>query len=232
MTDNRYKFIEISGWAAQNQENVDNSVLTESTKVRPTGSRATIKPIEIIGERGSEIGQFYAPQGIAIGNDDTLYVADTLNNRIQRISVEGGVDAIGAEGGEPGRFKSPSGIALDKHQCIYITDKGNNRLQKFSNNAALLFSICTRGSGTMQLNGPGGLAIDHTNNIYVADTGNNRFVSFTSIGRIRPLPFLTNTDIKFSRPGGIAIRKDGIIALADTWNHRILIYDNTGKLLQ
>jgi DNA-binding beta-propeller fold protein YncE len=69
--------------------------------------------------------------GIAIDSKDNLYVADTFNDRIQKISSNGNITLIGKEGSGVGEFINPAGIAIDSKDNLYVADTGNDRIQKF-----------------------------------------------------------------------------------------------------
>ena len=120
-----------------------------------------------------------------------LYIADTGNNRIRKISngVIATVAGNGTQGfsGDNGPASSaqlylPSRIAVDSAGNLYIADSENNRIRKVSNGVI----ITVAGSGTRgfsgdngpatsaQLNAPTGVAVDSAGNLYIADSGNNR----------------------------------------------------------
>ena len=68
--------------------------------------------------------------GIATDSNGTLYIADTFNDRIQKINPDGNITIIGKEGSKSGEFKFPSGIATDSNGTLYIAD--TNRIQKIN----------------------------------------------------------------------------------------------------
>ena len=76
--------------------------------------------------------EFSYPSGVAIDSNDNLYVADTYNNRIQKIEQDGNVTVIGGEGSGLGEFASPLGVAIDSKDNLYIGDTYNHRIQKFA----------------------------------------------------------------------------------------------------
>ncbi len=136
-------------------------------------------------EFGPEETSFSSPEGIAIDpSSGNVYVADTVNNRIQIFSSNG---TFISEWGEyapraiNGSIDHPSDIALDQAGNVYVADTGNNRIQIFSSNGTFISVLGRDGGAIGTLRSPEGIAIDPSSgNVYVADTGNNRISVFTS----------------------------------------------------
>jgi hypothetical protein len=79
--------------------------------------------------KGSEGGSFYGPTGIAVSDDNILFVADSGNNRIQKLKLNGNfISDFGKEG--KGKLKMPSGLTIENNQ-VYVADKGNKRVVVF-----------------------------------------------------------------------------------------------------
>ena len=96
--------------------------------------------IDVIGELGTEPGQFNGPAGIAISeNTDRVYLNDQFNNRIQVLELDGTpIFSFGTEGTAPGQFNEPIGIDIDEFENIYVADSQNNRIQVFDSEGNLL----------------------------------------------------------------------------------------------
>lgn len=147
------------------------------------------------------------PVGVAVDVSGTLYVADTGNHGIRKVSLQGDIVNIagtGAEGtywGDGGRAEeaalySPLGVAVDDSSNLYIADAGNNRVRKVSPDGVI---TTVAGNGTpgysgdgdaatsAQLRGPAGVAVDASGNFYIADTGNNRIRKVSKNGIITTL---------------------------------------------
>jgi len=85
------------------------------------------------GRKGSGVGEFRSPKGIAADETGNVYIADTENHRIVHLfNPKSNVEwrrALGTRGTKPGQFRSPQGIAADSDGRLYVADTRNNRIQ-------------------------------------------------------------------------------------------------------
>ena len=185
------------------------------------------------GSTGTDPGQFQTPEGVAVGAGGVVYVADSLNDRIQKFDADGVFlttwGLYGTAGN--GRFSRPSGVATDFAGNVYVADTGNHRIQKFDSNGVFLTKFGSFGNGNGQFNGPYGVATDATGNVYVADTGNNRIQKFDSSGSFL---FKWGTPgsgtSQFNSPTDVAV--DGSdVYVTDSFNYRIQKFDSSGAFL-
>src|SRR5581483_416708 len=84
----------------------------------------------VAGEFGTGTGQFQRPAGVAVDREGNLYVADSLNHRIQKLGPDGRYLAT-LGGGVSRMFQEPWGVAVDASGNIYVADTWNHRIQKF-----------------------------------------------------------------------------------------------------
>jgi len=148
-------------------------------KVGPDG-----KEIARWGATGPAPGQFVEPSGLAIDGQDNLYVADAGNDRIQKLSINGGrpLAQFGTRGTGPGEFINPTAVAVDMQGFVYVADTGNHRIQKFGPDGKFVqqwgaldtMNRPTDGVGAGQFSSPYGIAVDAKGNLYVADSENDR----------------------------------------------------------
>jgi DNA-binding beta-propeller fold protein YncE len=135
--------------------------------------------VRTIGGRGGEDGQFNFPTNLFVDPEGRLYVADTLNFRVQIFDVEGHfVRAFGAQGDTAGTLNRPKGIGVDSEGHIYIADTSFNNFQIFDPDGQLLLFVGAAGRGPGEFLLPSGLYIDKRDRIYVADQGNSRVQVF------------------------------------------------------
>jgi hypothetical protein len=149
------------------------------------------------GSAGSGDGQFNQSWGVATDSLGNVYVADTLNHRIQKFSASGTFLAKwGTLGSGDGQFKWPYDVAVDGSGDVYVTDGFNFRIQKFDASGTFLTKWGSNGSGDGQFFDGRHIATDPSGNVYVADSGNNRVQKFDSTGN-----FLTKWGSLGSGPG-------------------------------
>ena len=120
-----------------------------------------------------------------------VYVADTGNNKIRKITTGGMVSTLAGTGaygaiagaGASATFAAPYGVAVDTSGNVYVADTGNNKIRKITPGGMVVSTLAgTRASGAIDGAGasaiftyPSGVAVDTSGNkIYVADVNNNK----------------------------------------------------------
>jgi DNA-binding beta-propeller fold protein YncE len=151
--------------------------LSEYTTVdRVQGFRAgTHAPFLLFGRPGSGDGEFNRAEGIAVGPDDRIYVADSCNHRIEVFSPDGKwLKSYGTAGRAPGEMSYPYDVRVDGAGRQYVCEFGNSRIQVFDANQKLVETLGSSGTKPGQFNNPWSIALDSGGNLYVADSGNHR----------------------------------------------------------
>jgi len=175
--------------------------------------------------------RFDNPTAIDIDGDGNLYVTDTLNNAIRKITPDGMVSTIagsssGASGNQDGsasqaRFNDPSGIAVDSNGVIYVADTGNNVIRKIENGR--VSTITEEG----ELDSPIGLCWAN-GVLFIADSGSHTIKAITRSGNVITVAGsgepgdedAVSNEAMMNRPSGIVYR-NGVLYIADTFNNKI-----------
>jgi len=159
---------------------------TGNNRVRKISSNGVIATIAGNGnasfygdESPAMAASIHAPQGLALAADGTIYIADTLNQRVRRVGANGvihtlagnGLAAFSGDGTDATKesLNLPAAVALDGAGNVYIADRGNNRVRMVSPAGA----ISTRAGSGAPLAAPQGVAVDSTGNLYIAESGGN-----------------------------------------------------------
>jgi streptogramin lyase/ribosomal protein L27 len=184
--------------------------------------------------------QFRGPKGIAVDNDGNVYVADTQNNRIRKISPLGVVSTLAGSNygvnddstldgvGTSARFKLPKGVAVDGSGNVIVADTENSRIRKVSPSgvvSTLAGSIYgfLNGTGTSaQFKRPTGVTVDGWGNVFVADNENYIIrkidpsaVVTTFAGSSYGTGDGTGTTAQFGFAIGVAVDASGNVFVAD-----------------
>jgi len=199
-----------------------------------------------------EVSRFSSPSAVAADPRGRLYVADSGNNRIRKLtSVPGYIGyyttatfAGSSEGSADGStalagFRNPTGVAVDGEETVYVADTGNHTLRKIVNGVVMTLAGMAGSPGSIdgygaaaRFNAPSAMAVDARGNLYVCDTGNHTIRKVSPSGLVTTVAGLagspgdsdgTGSSARLSGPRGITVDSNGTIYIADTGNHRIAV---------
>lgn len=192
--------------------------------------------------------QFKSPASLAVDRAGNVYVADTNNHRIRRVSPEGEVTtlagppkagyAAGYADGPAGeaRFQSPRSVAVDEAGNVYVADTGNHCIRVISPDGEVTTLAGAEepgyadGQGSeARFNFPSGIAVDAEGSLYVADTANHRICKITPDGTVTTLAGSgepgaadgPSSEARFRAPEAVTVDPNGNVVVADTGNHRV-----------
>src|SRR6478672_6955001 len=159
--------------------------------------------------------RFSAPSAVAFDSASNMYVADSNNHTIRKITPAGQVstfaglvaNAGNVDGsGSNARFNQPSGLAVDSADNIFVTDRDNNSIRK----------ITPTGDVTTVIGGissPRSIAVDNAGNLYVGMSGGVR--------KIAPGNVVTALGSGLVLVTGIVLDTGGNVYAADNLNNKI-----------
>jgi len=205
------------------------------------------------GNSGSTNGtgaaaRFNYPAGVAVDAAGNIYVADTENHTIRKITSGGIVSTLAGTAGAPGstnstgaaaRFNSPTGLAVDAIGNVYVADSANNSIRVITPAGVVTTLAGETGppgsadgtGGAARFNGPFGVAIDNVSkDVFVADTRNHTIRKIAAGGVVTTLAGTagsagaaagTGSAARFNSPYGLAIHRSGSLLVADSGNHTI-----------
>jgi len=185
------------------------------------------------GDPGDGDGVFNQPQGIATDAESNLYIADTGNNRVQKLDQDGRfITKWGTAGSGDGEFESVYDLAIDSAGFVYTIDNATQRIQKFTSDGLFVTSWRFSGIGDEQFKNAKNISTDINGYVYVTDTGNNRVQKFDSQGNFifkwgsfcdvdDGSGCASEGDGQFNHPEGVATDSQGNVYVIDSGNHRI-----------
>jgi sugar lactone lactonase YvrE len=196
-----------------------------------------------------------SPFGVALDTDGNVYIADTTNQRIEKVTPAGTLSVIAGDGSSgaptPGpatasSLQNPFAVAVDPSGNVYIADTTNQRVEKVTP-AGTLSIVAGTGTAAQAipgpaasspLSGPFGLTTDSAGNLYIADTNNNQVEKVTPSGTLsvfagngtqaQPTPGPA-TSSSLTNPTGLAFA-NGSLYIADTGNERVDKVSSAGTL--
>lgn len=223
-------------------------------KIATTGTITTVVGSGISGYAGdggpATSAELSQPYGVAVDAEGNLFVADTFNHRIRKVSGNGIIRTIAGNGtsrysGDGGsatnaQISQPQGVAVDSVGTLYIADPDNHCVRKvdadgiittFAGNGIPGFKGDGGPATEAQLSTPRNVAVDSEGNVYIAEFGNHRIRKVATNGIITTVAgsgvpgYLGDgglaTSARLFQPFGIAVDANGNLYIADTANLRI-----------
>lgn len=217
-------------------------------KIAPDGTVSTLAGTGVAGfaDGPGQTAQFKGPWGLGVDSDGNLYVADTGNLRIRKITPEGLVSTVAGSGqwgfadgpGAAARFAGPIGLVVDPLKNVFVADQWNNRIRRVSPDGTV---STVAGSGDPgYLDGPASMAqfsqptavgLDAAGNLYVAEGSNSRIRKISggvvsTLAGSGPAPGIGSVDgpktvARFLGPAGIAVGSSGDAYVADSSSARL-----------
>jgi sugar lactone lactonase YvrE len=206
-------------------------------KIAPDGKVTTYTGgVEGFADGSGFTASFNTPSGLALDRHSNLFVADTGNNRIRKISPEGQVSTIAGDGtagyadgpAALAKFNGPIGVAVDMQGNVYVADSYNDRIRMISSDGQV---STVAGAGTpgyadgdrsaALFDTPCGVAVMTDGTIVVADTGNDRLRKISPQGNVTTITVTGNLQ-DLSSPVGLAVSHDNFLYVTEQDRSRVV----------
>ncbi|MCB5908288.1 NHL domain-containing protein [Streptomyces pinistramenti] len=203
--------------------------------------------------------QLNTPRGVAVDSVGAVYIADSENQRVRKVSADGKICTVAGTGtkgfsGDDGpataaQLDGPFGVAVDSTGALYVTDCNNHRVRKITADGKISTVAGTGTAGSdgdggpavsAQLNRPRGVAVGRAGDLYIADAGNHRVRRIAADGKICTVAGTGTkgfsgddgpaTAAQLDSPLGVAVDSIGTLYIADFNNHRVRKIAADGKI--
>jgi hypothetical protein len=251
-TGSAAQFYEPEGVATDSAGNVYVADYFNSTirKITPAGVVTTLAGLAGYAGSADSTGsaaRFNYPLAVATDSASNVYVADTHNSTIRKITQAGVVTTLAGLAGSYGsadgtgsaaRFSGPWGVGTDSAGNVYVADAGNSTIRKITPAGVVTTLAGLAGSqgsadGTgsaARFNYPRSVVTDSSANVYVAESGNSTVRMITPAAVVTTLAGLAGSSgsadgagsaARFYGPAGLATDSAGNVYVADSQNHTI-----------
>jgi uncharacterized protein (TIGR03437 family) len=173
-------------------------------------------------------------QGLAVSPAGDIFLADSDDHRIRRISSDGRISTVCGDGlpgrsGDPGparlaRLNTPYGLSYGPDGALYIADLGNARIRRIRADG-ILETIAGAGIGGVHLTAPRNVLAAPDGRVFISDFAAHRILILEPRGNFNALPAPSPN---FNSPAGLALDPAGHLYIADSANGRVLRYSNQG----
>ncbi|MFE9455541.1 RICIN domain-containing protein [Streptomyces californicus] len=212
------------------------------------------------GDNGPAVSaQLKTPRGMTMDSAGNLYVADSENHRIRKITSDGKISTVagtgtagfGGDGGPStaAQLNLPYGVTVDSTGVLYVADGGNHRVRKITMDGKI---STVAGTGAAGFGGDGGPALsamlkwpntvmsDGAGTLYIADGSNHRVRKVTPDGKISTVAGTGTAgsggdggpaaSAQLNVPTGLVVDSTGTLYFSDQLNHRVRTVTNDGKI--
>ena len=245
-TPTQARFHNPFGVAVDQRGNVYVADAGDSNRIRKIGVEGAVTTLaggaEGFADGAGGAASFNTPSALAIDREGNLYVADTSNHRIRKVTPEGTVTTLAGDGTAGARdgaahaaqFNAPVGVAVDAGgERVYVADTYNDRIRLITTADAQVRTIAGggapgyadgAGSGGALFDTPCALVATREGELFIADTGNRRLRKLSKDGQVSTLAPAPADGSQFDgafEPLGLALTHDNFLYVAERGRNRI-----------
>jgi len=187
--------------------------------------------VQVIGTRGTGLGQFNKPRSVAIDSQDRLYVVD-MTARVQRFSAAGDYEACWQM--PQTDLGKPKGMCRDEQGNVVVLEPHYAKVNHFSPAGKLIEQWGREGTNAGEFYFPRSVAVTPQGAVYVSEYGRNERVQLFGRDRtlVRVLGGAGRGPGQFNRPEGVCLDARGQLHVADSCNHRVQVFGADGRFLR
>ena len=220
--------------------------------IRKVTSAGVVTTLAGAGSSGStdatgSAARFYYPRGVSVDTAGNVFVADSNNHTIRKVTSAGVVTTLAGTAGSTGstdatgaaaKFYYPIDVSVDTAGNVFVADYSNHTIRKVTSAGVVTTLAGTAGSsGSTNATGsaarfyrPTGISVDTAGNVFVADNGNHTIRKVTSAGVVTTLAGTagssgstdaTGSAARFNGPYGVSVDTAGNVFVSDYSNHTI-----------
>lgn len=222
----------------------------DNNRIRRIGSDGVVVTLagsqEGFADGVGAVAQFDTPSGLALDDAGNLYVADTGNHSIRKVTPQGVVSTLAGTGvagfrdgpGAQAQFNGPIGVAVDGAGNVYVADTYNDRIRKIGRDGVVATLAGGESPGYQdgigplaRFDTPTGLAVDAMGTLWIADTRNNAIRRLSPTGEAATLYRAAPEDIEpiLYRPLAIAVTRDGMLYVGEMAHGRVMQLSRAGQ---
>jgi DNA-binding beta-propeller fold protein YncE len=208
-------------------------------KIAPGGAVTTLAGgREGFADGAGALGSFNTPSGLAVDFAGNIYVADTGNNRIRKVTPAGLVSTLAGDGtaglrdgpAASAQLNAPLGVAADARGNVYVADTYNDCIRLITPDGQVRTVAGGAKPGYMDgaasealFDTPCSVVVTPAGELFVADTGNQRIRKITKDGQVTTLPVSLPEGLgQLASPVGLALTHDGFLYVTEKDRGRVL----------
>jgi sugar lactone lactonase YvrE len=193
-----------------------------------------VRFLHAFGKEGDGPGEFRTPQALSLDPEGALYIADTGNNRIQKVSPTGALlGMVGGFGWSENQFQRPEDLFAENGLDLYIADYDNRRIIRYDRQLHWIDAYSyVAAAEKLSLGFPAGIALSIHGDLFIADAENRRILKVNALREaVQSFGDFAEGEGELSEPQKIALDGEDKIYVSDRQRGCIVVFDYFGNYL-